>query len=191
MPNLGLLAEQAGLKHVVISFVLAKNNACDPAWYGTEPLDWLKADIELFRRAGGSITVATGGAEGTYIENACATSTDLAGAYMKILDATGTNFLDVDIEHDVQIDKVIDAMGQVQRARGTDITLTLPVDPDGLGPGQLNLVKKAVRRTSRSPSTSWTWTSTRSATGARPWPGPRRRCSPSCARSTRRTPRPS
>ena len=62
MPNLGLLAEQAGLKHVVISFVLAKNNACDPAWYGTEPLDSLKADIELFRRAGGSITVATGGA---------------------------------------------------------------------------------------------------------------------------------
>ena len=31
---------------------------------------------------------------------------------MKILDATGTNFLDVDIEHDVQIDKVIDAMGR-------------------------------------------------------------------------------
>jgi chitinase len=145
VPNLGLLAEQAGLKHVVISFVLAKNNACDPAWYGTEPLDSLKADIELFRRAGGSITVATGGAEGTYIENACATSTDLAGAYMKILDATGTNFLDVDVEHDVQIDKVIDAMGQVQRARGTDITLTLPVDPDGLGPGQLNLVKKAAQ----------------------------------------------
>ena len=143
VPNLGGLAEQVGLKHVVISFVLAKGNACDPAWYGTEPLDSMKADVDLFRAAGGSITVATGGAEGTYLENACATAADLAGAYAKILDVTGTNLLDVDIEHDVQIDKVIDALGQVQRARNTDISLTLPVDLDGLGPGQLNLVKKA------------------------------------------------
>jgi chitinase len=145
MPNLGNLADQTGLKHVVISFVLAKGNACEPAWYGVEPLNSLKADVDLFRAAGGSITAATGGAEGTYIENACGTSADLAGAYTKILDATGTNLLDIDIEHDVQIDKVIDALGQVQRARGTDITLTLPVDLDGLGPGQLNLVKKAAQ----------------------------------------------
>ena len=45
----------------------------------------------------------------------------------------------------MQIDKVIDALGQVHRARGTDITLTLPVDLDGLGPGQLNLVKRAAQ----------------------------------------------
>ena len=82
----------------------------------------------LFRAAGGSVTIATGGAEGTYLENACGSAADLAAAYTKILDATGTNLLDIDIEHDVQIDKVIDALGQVQRARGTDITLTLPVD---------------------------------------------------------------
>ncbi len=145
MPNLGTLADQTGLKHVVLSFVLAKNGACDPAWGGTEPLNSLKADVDLFRAAGGSITIATGGAEGTYVENACATSTDLATAYTKILDATGSNLLDIDIEHDVQIDKVIDALGQVQRARGTDVTLTLPVDLDGLGPGQLNLVKRAAQ----------------------------------------------
>jgi len=145
MPNLGNLAVQTGLKHVVISFVLAKNGACDPAWGGVDPLNSLKADIDLFRAAGGSITAATGGAEGTYIENACGSAADLAAAYMKILDATGTNLLDIDIEHDVQIDKVIDALGQVQRARGTDITLTLPVDLDGLGPGQLNLVKRAAQ----------------------------------------------
>ena len=92
---------------------------------------------------GGSVSIATGGAEGTYLEVACTTAADLAGAYTKILDASGTNLLDIDIEHDVQIDKVIDALGQVQRARQTDITLTLPVDLAGLGPGQLNLVKKA------------------------------------------------
>ena len=145
MPNLSAMAEQTGLKHVVLSFVLAKGSACEPAWGGTEPLDSLKADIDLFRAAGGSVTIATGGAEGAYVENTCGSAADLAAAYTKVLDATGTNLLDIDIEQDVQIDKVIDALGQVHRARGTDITLTLPVDLDGLGPGQLNLVKRAAQ----------------------------------------------
>jgi len=145
MPNLSAMAEQTGLKHVVLSFVLAKGNACDPAWSGTEPLDSLKADIDLFRAAGGSVTIATGGADGAYVENTCGSAADLAAAYTKVLDATGTNLLDIDIEQDVQIDKVIDALGQVHRARGTDITLTLPVDLEGLGPGQLNLVKRAAQ----------------------------------------------
>jgi chitinase len=38
---------------------------------------------------------------------------------------------------------VIGALGLLQRDRGTDITLTLPTELEGLGPGQLNLVKKA------------------------------------------------
>jgi hypothetical protein len=143
VPDLAVLAAQTGLKHVVLAFVVAQNGACVPAWDGTDPLDSLKAPIEAFRAAGGSVTIATGGADGTYLENACGTAADLAGAYTKILDATGTNLLDIDVEHDVQINKVIDALSRVQRARGTDITLTLPVDLAGLGPGQLGLVKRA------------------------------------------------
>lgn len=143
VPDFPALAQQTGLKHVVLAFVLARGNACDPAWSGTDPLDSLKDPIAAFQAAGGSATVSTGGADGTYIENTCPDSTALAAAYTKILDATGTNLLDIDLEHDVQINKVIDALGQVQRARGTDITLTLPVDLDGLGPGQLGLVQRA------------------------------------------------
>ena len=142
-PDLATLSGQTGLKHVVLSFVLAKGGACEPAWGGTEPMDSLKGSIESFRAAGGSVTAATGGAEGAYLENVCANPTDLAAAYTKILDATGTNLLDVDIEQNVQIDKVIGALGLLQRDRGTDITLTLPTELEGLGPGQLNLVKKA------------------------------------------------
>ena len=142
-PDLATLSGQTGLKHVVLSFVLAKDGACEPAWGGSEPMDSLKGSIESFRAVGGSVTVATGGAEGAYLENVCANPTDLAAAYTKVLDATGTNLLDVDIEQNVKIDKVIEALGLLQRARGTDITLTLPTELDGLGPGQLNLVKKA------------------------------------------------
>ncbi len=143
LPNLAALAAQTGLKHVVLAFVVAGDGECDPAWSRTDPLDSLKAPIDAFSAAGGSVTIATGGADGTYIENACPSAADLAAAYTKILDATGTNLLDIDIEHDVQIDKVIDALSRVQRARGTDITLTLPVDLAGLGPGQLRLVQRA------------------------------------------------
>jgi chitinase len=143
IPDLQTLAATTGLKHVVLSFALAKDNTCTPAWDDGEAIESLRGTIDAFRTVGGSVTIATGGAEGTYLEIACTTAADLAGAYTKILDASGTNLLDIDVEHDVQIDKVIDALGQVQRARGTDITLTLPVDLEGLGPGQLNLVKKA------------------------------------------------
>ena len=122
-PDLATLSGQTGLKHVVLSFVLAKGGACEPAWGGTEPMDSLKGSIESFRAAGGSVTAATGGAEGAYLENACANPADLAAAYMKILDANGTNLLDVDIEQNVHIDKVIGALGLLKRDRGTDITL--------------------------------------------------------------------
>ena len=143
IPDLQTLAETTGLKHVVLSFALAKDNSCTPAWDDGEAIESLRGTIDAFRAVGGSVSIATGGAEGTYLEVACTTAADLAGAYTEILDASGTNLLDIDIEHDVQIDKVIDALGQVQRARQTDITLTLPVDLAGLGPGQLNLVKRA------------------------------------------------
>ncbi len=145
-PDLAALAARTGLKHVVLAFVLAKDGGCVPAWGGTDPLDTPKDSIDAFHAAGGSVTVATGGADGTYLEKACGDAADLAGAYTKVLDATGTNLLDIDVEHDVQIDKVIDALSQVQKARGTDVTLTLPVDLAGLGPGQLDLVRRAAAR---------------------------------------------
>ena len=64
--------------------------------------------------------------------NACGSAADLAGAYERLLAATGTNLLDVDIETGVDAAKVVDALSQVQRRRGTDITLTLPIDLGGL-----------------------------------------------------------
>jgi chitinase len=146
VPDLAALSARTGLKHVVLAFVLAQGGGCTPAWGGTDALDTLKDPIDAFHAAGGTVTVATGGADGTYLENACRSAADLAGAYTAILDATNTNLLDIDVEHDVQIDKVVDALSTVQQARGTDITLTLPVDLDGLGPGQLALVRRAAAK---------------------------------------------
>ena len=89
IPDLQTLAETTGLKHVVLSFALAKDNACTPAWDDGEAIESLQGTIDAFRTVGGSVTIATGGAEGTYLEVACTTAADLAGAYTKILDAVG------------------------------------------------------------------------------------------------------
>jgi chitinase len=142
-PDLAALAKQTGLKHVNLAFALSNNGACEPAWGGTQPVDALKAQIDAFKAAGGSVSAATGGAVGSYLENACGSAGDLAGAYEKLLDATGTNLLDVDIETGIDTAKVVDALSQVQHSRGTDITLTLPVDLGGLPAPALDLVQRA------------------------------------------------
>jgi chitinase len=142
-PDLVAVAKQTGLKHVTLAFALSDKGACAPAWGGTQPLDALKGEIDAFRAVGGSVSVATGGAVGNYLENACGSATDLAAAYQKLLDATGANLLDVDIETGVDAAKVVDALSQVQRSRNTDITLTLPVDLGGLSAAGLDLVQRA------------------------------------------------
>ncbi len=142
-PDLAAVAKQTGLKHVNLAFALSNNGACDPAWGGTQPVDALKAQVDAFKAAGGSVSAATGGAVGSYLENVCGSATDLAGAYQKLLDGTGTNLLDVDIETGIDAAKVVDALSQVQRSRGTDITLTLPVDLGGLPAPSLDLVQRA------------------------------------------------
>jgi len=142
-PDLAALAGQTGLKHVTLAFALSAGGACEPAWGGDQPVDAFTAEIDAFRAAGGTVSVATGGAVGDYLENACAGAADLAGAYERLLDATGTNLLDVDIETGVDAAKVVDALSQVQRRRGTDITLTLPVGLGGLPAPALDLVQRA------------------------------------------------
>lgn len=142
-PDLAAVAKQVGLKHVTLAFALAGGGRCEPAWGGNQPVDALKGELDAFRAAGGSVSAATGGAAGTYLENACGSAADLAGAYEKLLDATGTNLLDVDIETGVDAGKVVDALSQVQRKRGTDVTFTLPVDLGGLPAVSLDLVRRA------------------------------------------------
>lgn len=142
-PDLVAVNKQTGLKHVTLAFALSDKGACSPAWGGTQPVDALKGEIDGFRAVGGSVSVATGGAVGNYLENACGSATDLAAAYQKLLDTTGANLLDVDIETGVDAAKVVDALSQVQRTRSTDITLTLPVDLGGLTAAGLDLVQRA------------------------------------------------
>ncbi len=147
-PDLAQVAAASGLKNVALAFALNGPDGCDPKWGGTLAADDpdLKASVDALRKAGGDVTVATGGAVGKYIENSCGSAAELAGAYGTLLDAMGTNRLDVDIEAPVNADLIADALSQLQRARGTAVTLTLPIDLAGLPAPALDLVRKVAAK---------------------------------------------
>ncbi|MCW0213619.1 MAG: carbohydrate-binding protein CenC [Pseudonocardia sp.] len=141
------MAGSTGVDNAVLSFVLAGGNSCTPSWGGTRALTdpALAGAAKDLTARGGEITVATGGANGPYLENVCTDSEALAGAYRAALDAVASNRLDVDIEAEVPVGTVVAALKSLQDERGTAVSLTLPVaGPDeGLTPAGLALARAA------------------------------------------------
>ncbi|NMI00913.1 glycosyl hydrolase [Pseudonocardia acidicola] len=146
-PRLADLARATGDTTFVLAFVLAGDNSCDPRWDGQTPVGdaGLVSEVSALRAQGGDVVVATGGADGPYLETACTSADALARAYEKALDAVGSHHLDVDIEHSVPVDTMNRALLTVQRDRQVDITYTLPVanQTTGLSPDALNVLHSA------------------------------------------------
>ncbi|GHF62311.1 hypothetical protein GCM10017566_39800 [Amycolatopsis bartoniae] len=141
-PALDEVAASTGQKDFVLAFVLASGTTCTPTWGGTKAL----TDPELLQQikaASGNVTVATGGANGTYLENACTDATALKAAYESTLDTLGTNSLDLDIEQDIPVNTVVQALKQLQDERGTKIMLTLKVESSGLTDSGVQLLQAA------------------------------------------------
>lgn len=138
------VATKTGQKDFTLAFVLADSTACTPTWGGTTAIgdSTVAAEIDKIDAAGGSSIVATGGATGTYLESVCSED-QLVTAYEAALDAAGSNRLDVDIEQSVTVETVAGALAALQKARGTAITLTLPVagTTQGLADAGIELLK--------------------------------------------------
>lgn len=134
-PSLVDLANATGQKTFTLAFALADSTGCNPSWGGTIPLDDSRiiGDIKAFEAQGGQVIVATGGAAGPYLENSCTDAGSLTAAYEKVLDATGANSLDVDVETTIPQDTVNEALKTVQSQRGTTVSYTLRVQGDDYG----------------------------------------------------------
>jgi chitinase len=148
-PDLSEVARTTGHDDFVLSFILAREAGCEPSWGGVLPLDdaQLLADVAALQSTGGEVVVASGGADGPYLENACTSATELAAAYQRALDAVDANSLDVDIESDVPVTVVTEALAELQRERGTGITLTLQVtDESGLTPLAVEVLQAAAEQ---------------------------------------------
>ncbi|WP_328466607.1 glycosyl hydrolase [Actinoplanes sp. NBC_00393] len=142
--NIQDIHRRTGLTDFTLAFVLADSaGSCTPTWGGTLGLGETAAPADI-AAIGGEVIVATGGATGTYLESVCSAE-ELAIAYAEVLDATGSNHLDVDIEQKVDPDLVTAALASLQQSRDTAISLTLPVEGAGLTEAGLALLGSAKR----------------------------------------------
>jgi len=147
--NLVDMKQQTGLNAVSLAFALS-GAGCSPTWDGAaiDSAGVVNA-IKAFKSAGGQVIVSTGGANGNYLENACKSVNDLTNAYKRVVQVTGANGLDIDIEKNIPLDTVMQALANVQKSTpGLTISFTLGLQGDdygivdGLG---VNVLKSAVQ----------------------------------------------
>jgi chitinase len=129
-PSLAVAMAAVPARRFVLAFALASGSRCEPAWGGTLQIGnaGLLADVAAVRAAGGEVTVATGGAKGDYLENACATAAELAAAYRTTLVITGADRLEVDVEAGIPVESVAGAMATVHNELGVSLTVTAIVE---------------------------------------------------------------
>ncbi|HEX5406377.1 MAG TPA: carbohydrate-binding protein CenC [Pseudonocardiaceae bacterium] len=147
-PDLAATRAATGQGWYILSFVLADHGKCAPSWGGIRAVgdSKLVKQVRDLRAAGGTVSVASGGALGAYLENTCTDATSLAAAYSTALDAVGSDRLDVDIEQIVQGDVVADALTLLLRQRTVHLTVTVGVlsATDGIDPRTLPLLHTLV-----------------------------------------------
>ncbi|KOX12704.1 carbohydrate-binding protein [Saccharothrix sp. NRRL B-16348] len=149
-PSLESVARATGQQVFTLAFALADSTGCNPSWGGTIPLHDSRIinDVRALKALGGDVIVATGGAAGPYLEHTCSTADALLAAYKKVLDAVGSNHLDVDVEAAIPHDMVNTALKRLQTERGTSISYTMRVQGDdyGMDPYSVQVLQNAAAK---------------------------------------------
>ncbi|MET9438835.1 cellulose binding domain-containing protein [Streptomyces sp. NPDC006551] len=151
-PSYDMLATAAatGVKEFNLAFITS-GGACAPLWGGVTGLadDKVAAQIGALRAKGGDVRVSFGGAAGHELALNCATSTDLAAAYGKVVDQYELTKVDFDIEGAALPDTAANtrrsqAIAQLQKSHlGLNVSFTLPVMPEGLTQPGVDLLADA------------------------------------------------
>jgi hypothetical protein len=152
--NLAASARAAGIKHYNLAFIVA-GNGCTPSWGGTTAVDsaTLIARVRAFRAAGGDIRISFGGESGTELAAACSSAEELASAYQTVIDAYSATKIDFDVEGSELGDTAANdrrnkAIAILQRTatsagKTLNVSMTLPVGPNGLTAESLSLLNNA------------------------------------------------
>lgn len=145
------LRAKSGLASVTLAFVLS-SGGCE----ATRDIHDHKADVDAFRGAGGRVKASFGGANGTYLENACPSADALARTLEAFVDATGITDLDFDVEQGGAMTPAVNqlratALASLQRTKGVKVSFTLaavPRDkwgtPGGMSAASLEVVRSAL-----------------------------------------------
>ena len=150
--NMASLAQSNGVKYYTLAFMLS--SGCSAAWDGDDPIanGTFDTPIANLRAVGGDVIVSFGGANGTYLEDACSSASALAAQYQAVVDRFKLTYIDFDIEDDLgnaaDNTRRAQAIAQVQQhqaslGKSLRVSFTLGVDTTGLGSDQIAVLNAA------------------------------------------------
>lgn len=159
--NLRRLAEDTGVKYYNLGFIQScsaiSNGKLSWGWAGLSSLSegsnheqyiGLKKSITELRSIGGDVIVSFGGAGGTAFWQSTQDVDVLANTYIDIVNGYGLSRIDLDVEGAAQNKEQnianAKAIKKLQDATGVQVTLTVPVNPDGLTTEGLNVLEAYV-----------------------------------------------
>ena len=159
-------AKASAARFMTIAFLQSKGTkSCAVDWNSaaSQPLTYYNADIARLGKLGGNVIPSFGGYSadtfgkhdhGTEIADSCASVQQIAAVYEQVVQTLGVTRLDMDVESDAEtyaagINRRDEAIAVAQRwaaRRGIrlQIQFTLPVEPDGLGPAGLSVLRNAI-----------------------------------------------
>ncbi|WP_394840271.1 hypothetical protein LVJ94_25635 [Pendulispora rubella] len=123
------MKNKGGPSSATLAFVLS-NGGCA----ATTDVQAHQSDVNAFVSAGGKLKVSFGGANGTYLENACGSASAMANVITGYVNATGIKDLDFDVEQAGAMTSQVNALrsaalATVQQQTGARISFTLAATP--------------------------------------------------------------
>ena len=159
--NISKIARRSDARYLTLAFIQTpKKGSCTPTWNGKQPLSsgHYLGEIAALRRMGGNVIPSFGGFSadhgGTEIADSCTSVSKIAAAYELLVSKYHVTRLDMDVEDRslnnlAGITRRSEAIARAQAwaaARGIHLQadFTIPVEPYGLDPNGLNVIKNAV-----------------------------------------------
>jgi chitinase len=150
-PAPATVVSATGIKAFTMAFVNS-GGGCNPAWDSESGLTGgvHASYISQARAAGADVVPSLGGWSGNKLGPNCATATDLAGAYQKVINAFSFKAIDIDIENTDEFennavqDKILSALAIVKKNNPSVKTIvTFGTTPSGPNSNGVRLVQQA------------------------------------------------
>jgi chitinase len=130
-----------GLKYYTLAFLIPQSG-CTPEWEdGGNSVGAFNSQISAIQAAGGNVMISFGGEDGGELAQTCTNVSSLTAAYLNVVDTTGVNRLDFDIEGSVLSDTAATSLRDQALAAlqaedpSVQVQFTLAVSPSGLPTG--------------------------------------------------------
>jgi len=130
-----------GLKYYTLAFLIPQSG-CTPEWEDDgSGVGAFNSQISSLQASGGNVIISFGGADGGELAQTCTSVSSLTAAYANVVNTTGVNRLDFDIEGGVLSDTSATSLRDQALAAlqaedpSVQIDFTLAVAPNGLPTG--------------------------------------------------------